>query len=247
MKVGQKWVRLGIALALAGWIAVQIPVSGAGVGLAADCYGCAPGNGSGGRRIIMTGNTLMVGYGIVSSMTTASAIPASAVALPTPVPPVAPPEEAKPIYDAARENEDLTGSADLADTAGMKERLRNEGPYTAFLPTNAALSQMDAARRAELIQPANRASLETLIRAHIVKGSYTIEQLKTEAARAGQDGLTLETLSGDKMRVTYDAKDGLRINGISVVETDILCSNGVIHPISTTIIPASRGENDERQ
>jgi uncharacterized surface protein with fasciclin (FAS1) repeats len=248
MKVGrvktkQGWLRLSIALSLAGWVAVQIPVPGNGAGLAADCYNCS-GGGREGRPIIMTSNALMVGYGLYSSIKTATSAPVPSVSpAPTMVPP---PADTKPIYDAARENEDLTGIADLADAAGLKDPLRNDGPYTAFLPTNNALAQLDSARRTELMQPQNRAQLETVVRSHIVKGQYTIERLKVDAARAGQEGVMLDTLSGEKIRITYDAQNGLRINGISVAETDILCSNGVIHPISTMIVPASGGENDER-
>ena len=47
------------------------------------------------------------------------------------------------------------------------------------------------------------------------------------------------TLEGQKVNLTCDVNDKLRVNNISVTQADIVGTNGVIHVLDEILIPAS--------
>ena len=71
--------------------------------------------------------------------------------------------------------------------------------------------------------------MQRLVRSHLVVGKYTAEDLKK------LNGMNLKTVHGTVLKVE-DTKDGLRVGGVKVTTTDVLCSNGVIH-ITDTVFP----------
>jgi len=51
------------------------------------------------------------------------------------------------------------------------------------------------------------------------------------------DGQSAKTVNG--AMVAISTKDGVKLNGTStVVKTDIVCTNGVIHVIDSVLLPA---------
>jgi uncharacterized surface protein with fasciclin (FAS1) repeats len=145
-----------------------------------------------------------------------------------------------PIYDIATKSELLSDFAVLSEVAGLKEMLRTDGPFTAFIPTGAAIADaLSPQRIRQLIKPENREVLTWFVGAHIVHGQWTIEQLKDEARWAWPDVVRLSTLSGKPLILTLDADGALRINGVALrVETDIHCTNGIIHPLDRFLSPS---------
>lgn len=246
MKLGNRVIRFALALSVAGAIAAQVPMRG-GSALAADGYN----GGGGGRPIVQAAALGLAAYGIYSTIAggggsappppapPAGTTPAGATPGTTPTGVVPPVGDTRPIWDVANDTDGLKTFARVSETAGQKEKLRQPGQYTAFIPNDAAFSAVDAAALADLQKPENQARLATLIGYHVVEGRYTIEELKTAATRAGLDGLKLTTITGQTITVTNDTT-GLKIGGVAVTETDTLASNGIIHPIGTVLMPAAQ-------
>jgi uncharacterized surface protein with fasciclin (FAS1) repeats len=228
-------VRFAVALTIAAAIATQIPTN-SGTAIARDGYGGR--TGSSGRTAIQIAVAGLVAYGIYATATApaggaaAGAAAGAAGAGAGAVPPVVvpPATAAKPIWDTVNETDDLKQFATAADNAGLKDELNGPGPYTAFVPNNAAFAAFDATKLADLQKPENKAQLASLINGHVINGKYTIEQLKQEADAAGPAGKTYPTLAGGTVTITHN-NNVLQINGVTIVESDVEATNGVIHPI----------------
>ena len=109
---------------------------------------------------------------------------------------------------------DLTG--DLPDalvSANLIETLEGEGPFTLFAP--AELNMIDLATL-------DAASLETVLRAHVVEGELLSQDLA--------QGVTLTTLAGAPVTIGVDG-NGFSVNGVPVLAVNIPASNGVVHLI----------------
>jgi|GEM_PF-2357997 uncharacterized surface protein with fasciclin (FAS1) repeats len=236
MNIKSRILRIAVALVFAAAIAIQIPNRG-GIAVAQDGY---PGGGGGGRTLIQATVFGLVGFGIYSAVTGGGlGAPQGEIVLDpggSSTPEVAPVTKGEPIWDVSNKTTDLKTFATAAETAGLKEALRKDGQYTAFIPTNTAFSALDPQVMQDLMLPENKSKLNDIIGYHVVEGAYTIEKLKTDVAAAGVDGLKLTTISGKTLVVT--GGDGLKINGVPIVETDIPASNGVIHPIASVMLPS---------
>jgi uncharacterized surface protein with fasciclin (FAS1) repeats len=224
MKIGNRVTRFALSMAVAGAIYSQIPV---GNGLAA-----AYGGGGGGKTAIAIAAGAGAIYTIATIATGGGGAPPVAPPVSSPVVPVVGVETSS-LYDAAAANPDLTTFAAQADAADLKDDLRKGGPYTIFAPTNAAFAAFQTANPtafADLQKSENKSQLKALLSYHVVNGRYTIADLKGMA-----EGTKLTTIGGGAVTITN--ADGLKVNSVSVVETDIPASNGIIHPIGDLLSP----------
>ena len=138
---------------------------------------------------------------------------------------------------------DLTHMADIVATAvgagsfttlvaavkaaGLVETLQGPGPFTVFAPTDAAFAKLPAGTVESLLEPGNKDKLVAILTYHVVPG---------KVLAADVVGLTeAPTVNGQKIAV--NTKDGVKVDGANVVQTDILCDNGVIHVIDAVILP----------
>lgn len=116
-------------------------------------------------------------------------------------------------------------AADLVST------LQGPGPFTVFAPTNDAFAALPAGTLDDLLLPENKATLEAILTYHVVQGRVTADQvvnLTTASTVQGQD-LTIAVNGGT-----------VSINDISIVQTDIEASNGIIHIIDGVLLPPSQ-------
>jgi transforming growth factor-beta-induced protein len=113
-------------------------------------------------------------------------------------------------------------AADLVDT------LKGEGPFTVFAPTDEAFSKLPAGTVENLLKPENLGQLTAILTYHVVPGAVTTDQVvkMTEAA----------TVNGQSIDISVAASK-VMVNGATVVATDIMASNGVIHVIDSVILP----------
>ena len=98
---------------------------------------------------------------------------------------------------------------------------RMSGPawnHTVFAPTNEAFEQLPARRLASLLEDEDR--LRQLIDNHIA-----FELVPTEEMEAGE----LQTIQG--VHEVDPGGDPVTIDGVSIVEADLVASNGIIHAI----------------
>ncbi len=111
-------------------------------------------------------------------------------------------------------------SADLADI------LKSEGSYTVFAPTDEAFSKLPPETLDELLQDIPK--LKRILTYHVVFGDVREEDLKQIEEAATVEGSI----------VAIETNNGIKVNDIQVLQTDIIADNGVIHVIDGVLIPA---------
>jgi len=104
----------------------------------------------------------------------------------------------------------------------------NSSPVTLFAPTNAAFAALPNGTLSSLLS--NQSALAQVLTYHVVAGVYLASQVANLTA--------LKTLEGQNINIT--AMGGVvKINDATVIEANIICSNGVIHVINEVLIPPS--------
>ncbi|MFG0299540.1 MAG: fasciclin domain-containing protein [Phycisphaerales bacterium JB047] len=119
----------------------------------------------------------------------------------------------------------LAAALTKADLIGA---LKGKGPFTVFAPTDEAFAKLPKGTVESLLKPENRDMLISILTYHVVPGELDAGEVLGSA--------TLTTLNGQ--RVDISKKDA-SIDGVSIVKTDIECTNGVIHVIDEVILPQS--------
>ncbi|MEO3474884.1 fasciclin domain-containing protein [Roseomonas sp. CAU 1739] len=137
-----------------------------------------------------------------------------------------------PIMDVLGAQSDVSDFRSALRSAGLNELLAGAGPFTVFAPTNLAWSAAPASMR-----DGGAATLRNLIAAGRLR-------LPDIAARGGR----VRMLSGIEIRVVggtptepriQAARAGAAPSGTSasVVRSNLLCSNGVIHVVGGALVP----------
>jgi transforming growth factor-beta-induced protein len=107
--------------------------------------------------------------------------------------------------------------------AGLVETLQSPGPFTVFAPTDEAFAKLPAGTVETLLEPGNKEKLVAILTYHVVPA---------KVMAADVVGLKeAPTVNGQK--ITVDTSDAA-----NVVQTDIVCDNGVIHVIDAVILPS---------
>jgi transforming growth factor-beta-induced protein len=167
---------------------------------------------------------------------TATPVPAAAepTAEPTEEPMAEPTEEPMAemnIVETAISAGNFTTLVAAVEAAGLVEALTGEGPFTVFAPTDEAFAALpEGTIDALLADPSG--DLTQILLYHVVPGMVMAADVT--------DGLEAETLQGGT--VTFSLADGVTINGVNIVATDIVASNGVIHVIDAVILPPAEEE-----
>lgn len=116
------------------------------------------------------------------------------------------------------------------DAAGLIEALKGEGPFTVFAPTDEAFARLPEGTVQNLLKPENRDQLVAILTYHVVPGKVMAGQVVNLNGAVSLNG----------QRIDIVAADGkVKVDNAQVVQTDIACSNGVIHVIDNVILPAS--------
>ncbi len=114
--------------------------------------------------------------------------------------------------------------------AGLVDTLKGEGLFTVLAPTDEAFAKLPKGTVESLLKPENKARLAAILTYHVILG-------KAKAADVVKlDGEAVKTVQGKLVNVKV-ADGGVQINNAKVIQTDIGCSNGVIHVIDTVLLP----------
>ena len=132
------------------------------------------------------------------------------------------------IVEVAVAADDFNTLVAAVEAAGLAETLSGEGPFTVFAPTDEAFAALPEGTVDALLLPENQDALVEVLTYHVVPG-----QVLAEDVEAGE----VETVQGEAITITVD--DGVMVNEASVIATDVLASNGVIHVIDAVILPPS--------
>ena len=112
--------------------------------------------------------------------------------------------------------------------AGLVDTLKGAGPFTVFAPSDAAFAKLPAGTVDDLVKPANKDKLTTILMLHV---------LPSKVMAADVTGKVMDPATAGGSTVHVDGTDGVTVNDAKVVTADIACSNGVIHIIDTVLLP----------
>jgi uncharacterized surface protein with fasciclin (FAS1) repeats len=146
----------------------------------------------------------------------------------------------KTIVDIAVGSADHTTLVAAVKAADLVATLQSAGPFTVFAPNNAAFAKLPAGTVAYLLKPENKATLAKVLTYHVVAGKFLAADV-LKAISSSNGNLTLKTVSGGSLSVSI--RDGKVIlkdekGGVStVLVTDLVAGNGVIHGIDSVVLP----------
>ena len=146
----------------------------------------------------------------------------------------------KTVVEVAVGNPDFSTLVTAVTAADLATTLSGKGPFTVFAPTNAAFAKLPAGTVETLVQPANKATLTSVLTYHVVPGRVNAAQL-TKLIRDGGGTATLTTVQGGTLKASLmgsrimltDAKGGTS----TVTQADVMQSNGVVHVVDTVLMP----------
>ncbi|MEQ8364664.1 MAG: fasciclin domain-containing protein [Cyclobacteriaceae bacterium] len=148
--------------------------------------------------------------------------------------------QTKDVVDIAIGSADHTTLVAAVKAADLVNTLKGSGPFTVFAPTNAAFDKLPEGTVANLLKPENKDQLAKILTYHVVSGNLDASAVMA-AIKAGKGKAVLTTVSGGKLTASIDnGKVKLTdVNGNAsyVTATDLKGSNGVIHVISTVVLP----------
>lgn len=136
---------------------------------------------------------------------------------------------AKPtIVEIAVGNPDFSTLVAALQAADLVDALSGDGPFTVFAPTNEAFNQLPAGTVEMLLLPENKGKLTAVLTYHVVSGKVMAADVVT----------ITEATSLEGSAIAVSVADGaVMVDGATVVATDIVGSNGVIHVIDAVIMP----------
>jgi len=108
-------------------------------------------------------------------------------------------------------------------TADLVGTLKGDGPFTVFAPTDAAFAKLGVD-----ISMLSKEELTDILLYHVVAASFKSTDLK--------NGF-VQTAGGYSIEINTD--NGARINTASVIQADVIATNGIIHVIDEVLLPPS--------
>jgi transforming growth factor-beta-induced protein len=132
------------------------------------------------------------------------------------------------IVDTAVDAGTFTTLASALAAADLITTLKGEGPFTVFAPTDAAFAKLPPETLADLLKPENKSKLQEILTYHVVPGKLMASDV------VSMNGA--KTVNGEDLKITTDMGK-VMIDNAQVTQTDIQCSNGIIHVIDTVIMP----------
>ena len=147
---------------------------------------------------------------------------------------------AQTIVDAAVSNKDFSTLVTALKAADLVGALSGEGPFTVFAPNNEAFAKIDAETLGNLLKPENVKALSNILTYHVVSGKLMASDV-ANALKSGYGKAKLTALNGQN--ITAKSKNGKiyledsQGNMSEIIATDVVGSNGVIHVISSVVMP----------
>ena len=144
----------------------------------------------------------------------------------------APAQEPKSLIETAQAAGRFGTLIKAVQAADLVETLSGKGPFTIFAPTDEAFAALPAGTLDMLLKKENRELLRTVLSYHVVSGSVMAKDAMAVAKKGG----SVTTVAGQRLAVQA-LKTGVKIGEGSVVQADIVCSNGVIHVMDKVLLP----------
>ncbi len=117
-------------------------------------------------------------------------------------------------------------------TAGdLVEQLEGPGPFTVFAPTDDAFAKLPPGAIEFLLRPENKQELVKVLTYHVVAG----KALTAADIIAMRPPFKLPMVNGISTNITLYGSS-IKINNSTVIQADIMASNGIIHAIDTVLL-----------
>merc|ERR1711872_761329 len=134
----------------------------------------------------------------------------------------------KTIAEVASSDPRFSTLVDVLTAADLASVLSTPGPFTVFAPTNDAIAKVPADALNSLLS--DKEALTKVLLRHVVPGTVFSNGIKSGTYdTAGDDKISAQVYRGGNVKVSSSS------GGASVIEADILASNGVIHVIDSVI------------
>ncbi len=153
---------------------------------------------------------------------------AAATPAATATPDAAAQEAGQDIVALAQATPELSTLVDAVTAADLGGTLQEDGPYTVFAPTNDAFAAVGQDTLDQLLAPAGKEQLTSVLTYHVVPGETVAADL--------EDGQRLETVQGEELRVRIRG-DEVTVGGATVTQPDVDAANGVVHVIDGVLLP----------
>jgi len=135
------------------------------------------------------------------------------------------------VLEVAAAEGDLNTFLAALEAAEIMDGLHGTGPFTVFVPTDAAFSAyLEEAGMSQAELFADPAMLQGLLNYHIVNMTEDADMVM---AMVGQ---SFETAAGKPLEVSVDG-DIVMVGNATVERYDVAASNGVIHVIDDVLLP----------
>jgi uncharacterized surface protein with fasciclin (FAS1) repeats len=177
----------------------------------------------------------------VSGLAVVPAIAQSTMASDTVMVGGAPMYPSKNLIENAVNSKDHTTLVAAVKAAGLVETLEGKGPFTVFAPTNEAFAKLPPGTVDTLLKPENKAMLVKILTYHVVAGKYTVADL-LKMVKTGGGKAMLKTVEGEDLVLSENGSKlfvaGEKSGVSEVTISNVRQSNGVIHVISSVVIPS---------
>ncbi|MGF1515931.1 MAG: fasciclin domain-containing protein [Elainellaceae cyanobacterium] len=139
--------------------------------------------------------------------------------------------EAEPatIVDVAAANGSFNTLVSAVEAADLAGTLSSEGPYTVFAPTDEAFAALPEGVLDSLLLPENEEALTQILTYHVIAAEVPSSAVETGA---------VASVAGEELNIVAD-ESGVTVNDATVVATDVMASNGIIHVIDAVLLPPS--------
>lgn len=138
------------------------------------------------------------------------------------------------IVETAMAAGNFTTLTQALEAAGLVETLEGPGPFTVFAPTDEAFAALPDGQLDELLADPT-GDLAQILQFHAIEGDVMAEDVM------GMDGDTVETLQGAEFTIEVEGETVMLVDGagnrITVIQTDVPATNGVIHAIDGVMMP----------
>jgi uncharacterized surface protein with fasciclin (FAS1) repeats len=120
--------------------------------------------------------------------------------------------------------------------AGLSDTLSGASEITVLAPTDEAFSKLPKGTLESLLKPENRKTLQKILAMHVLNGKVS----------AGDALNAKQAMSFSGEPLTFEVKDGLlKVNSSTIVSTDIIADNGVIHVIDSVLLPEKQSMTED--
>ena len=134
------------------------------------------------------------------------------------------------VFDIIADSEVHTVLEDLVVAADLAGTLTNDGPWTVFAPTDAAVGALSGAAVDALLADVDL--LAAVLTYHVQADSTTSDMLS--------NGLVLDMVNGQQATITFSG-GSIFIEDAEIIIADLLAENGVVHVIDAVIVPSIEG------